>query len=174
MADDDWDAEPAPATPPRGNGTPGLWLLVDVSGSMTEGSKPYRIRNVARTVEQFVRFGHLDGTLRLAALRDGSVWVVGWNPDDEFPLAGLFPAAPPADAADLSGFLGNASGRMLLLSDGFLDRKTANALRAWAEGRPDGSFVFVPIGADTPAGAFRAATVDPEDLWTLAEPGRPR
>ena len=74
--DDDWDSEPASSTPPAAAGAPDLWILVDASGSMTEGGKRYMVRNVARTVEQFVRLGHLDGSIRLAAFRNGEVWTV--------------------------------------------------------------------------------------------------
>lgn len=171
--DDDWDSEPTPSTPPTATGVPCLWILVDASGSMTEGGKRYMVRNVARTVEQFVRLGHLNGSVRLAAFRNGEAWSVDWNVNDEFPLDSVF-ADFPSSTSDLRSFLEGVIGRSLLVSDGFIDRKSALAITIWKAGLSGNELFFVPVGGDAIAGKHRDVAVKPEELWKVVDAWRTR
>ena len=171
--DDDWDSEPASSTPPAAAGAPDLWILVDASGSMTEGGKRYMVRNVARTVEQFVRLGHLDGSIRLAAFRNGEVWTVDWIVNDEFPLDLVF-ADAPSSPSELQRFLEGAAGRFLLVSDGFIDKKSALAITNWKAGLSGNELFFVPVGGDAVTGKHRDVAVKPEELWTVVDAWRTR
>ena len=169
--DDDWDSEPTLSAPPAAVGVTDLWILVDASGSMTEGGKRYMVRNVARTVEQFVRLGHLNGAVRLAAFRNGEVWSVDWTPDDEFPLDSVF-ADFPSLTSDLRSFLEGLTGRFLLVSDGFIDRKSASAITIWKAGLSENELFFVPVGGDAITGKHRDVAVKPEDLWRVVDAWR--
>lgn len=173
MVDDDWDSEQASAAPTVADVVPDIWLLVDSSGSMTESGKAFAVRNVARTVEQFVRLGHLQGSVRLAAFRNGEAWSVDWNVDDEFPLDSVF-ADSPSSTSDLRSFLEGVTGRFLLVSDGFFDRKSASAITIWKTGLSENELFFVPVGGDAIAGKHRDVAVKPEELWNVVNAWRTR
>ena len=171
MADDDWDNEPTPSAPDAIASASDLWILVDASGSMTEGGKRYMVRNVARTVEQFIRLGYLRGSVHLVAFRNGECWSVPWNVDDEFPLESVFvehPLSPP----DLRSFIENVTGRFLLVSDGFIDKKSARAITIWKTKLPKDKLFFVPVGSDAVAGKHRDIAVKPEALWAVVDAWR--
>ena len=131
------------------------------------------VRNVARTVEQFVRFGHLAGSVRLAAFRNGEAWSVDWNVNDEFPMDSVFADAPSL-TSDLRSFLDGVSGRFLLVSDGFVDRKSASAITIWKAGLSENELFFVPVGGDAIAGKHRDVAVRPEELWNVVDAWRTR
>lgn len=171
--DDDWDSEPTSSAEPAAAGAPDLWILVDASGSMTEGGKRYMVRNVVRTVEQFVRLGHLKGSIRLAAFRNGEAWSVDWNVNDEFPMDSVF-VDSPSSASDLRSFLEGVTGRFLLVSDGFIDRKSASAITIWKAGLSENELFFVPVGGDAVAGKHRDVAVKPEELWKVVDAWRTR
>ncbi len=171
--DDDWDSESTSSTPPTATGAPDLWILVDASGSMTEGGKRYMVRNVARTVEQFVRLGYLKGSIRLAAFRNGEAWMIDWNVDDEFPLDLIFADAPSL-ISGFQQFLEGVTGRFLLVSDGFIDRKSASAITIWKAGLSGNELFFVPLGGDAVAGKHRDVAVKPEELWKVVDSWRTR
>lgn len=171
MADDDWDNEPTPSATDAPASASDLWVLVDASGSMTEGGKCYMVRNVARTVEQFIRLGYLRGSVHLLAFRNGEGWLVVWNVDDEFPLESVL-AERPLSPLDLLSFLENATGRFLLVSDGFIDRKSARAITIWKTKLPKNKLFFVPVGSDAVAGKHRDIAVKPEALWAVVDAWR--
>ena len=171
--DDDWDSEPASSTSPAAAGAPDLWILIDASGSMTEGGKRYMVRNVARTVEQFVRLRYLDGPVRLAAFKNGEAWTVDWNVDEEFPLDLVF-NEHPSSLLELQQFLKGTTGRFLLVSDGFIDRKSASAITNWRAGLSGNELFFIPVGGDAVTRKLRDVVVKPEELWTVVDAWRTR
>ena len=148
-----------------------LWILIDASGSMTEGGKCYMVRNVARTVEQFIRLGYLAGSVHLAAFRNCEGWLVDWNVDDEFPLDSVF-VEQPSSPTDLQPFLESATGRFILVSDGFFDRRSAQAINIWKANLPKNKLFFVPVGGDAVSGKLRDVIVKPEELWAVADAWR--
>lgn len=171
MADDDWDNEPTPSAPDATASAFDLWILVDASGSMTEGGKRYMVRHVARTVEQFIRLGYLKGSVHVIAFRNGEGWLVNWNVDDEFPMDIVFVDHPPSPT-DLCSFLESASGSFMLVSDGFIDRKSAKAINTWKTKLPKNKLFFVPVGSDAVAGKHRDIAVKPEALWAVVDAWR--
>ena len=171
MVDDDWDNEQTPSAPDASASASELWILVDASGSMTEGGKCYMVRNVVRTVEQFTRFGSLAGSIRLVAFRNGEGWLVNWNVDNEFPLDMVFVDHPPSPT-DLRSLLESVTGRFLLVSDGFFDRKSAQAINIWKTNLPKNKLFFVPVGGDAVVGKHRDIMVKPENLWFAVDAWR--
>lgn len=171
MADDDWDNEPTLSTADATASASDLWILVDASGSMTEGGKRYMVRNVARTVEQFIRLGYLRGSVHLVAFRNGEGWLVNWNVDEEFPLDMVFVDHPPSPT-DLRSFLESATGRFILVSDGFIDRKSALTINTWKTKLPRNKLFFVLVGGDAVVGKHRDIAVKPEALWAVVDAWR--
>ena len=60
-----------------------LYIVCDTSGSMSENGKRMRVRGIARTIEQYIRLGYGNISLKLIVWNT-TASLLEWNPDDEF------------------------------------------------------------------------------------------
>lgn len=126
-----------------------LFLICDVSGSMSENGKDTLMRGVARTVEQYVRLGYGAADIRLV-LWNNDAETVEWNPDDELPDR-LLNCSGSANAAALCKLLDTTSTSdraVLLLTDGWWSREDALALKRWKRDQQSGVLRIIKIGSD--------------------------
>ena len=127
-----------------------LFLICDISGSMSENGKDTLMRGVARTVEQFVRLGYGASEIRLV-LWNNVAETVEWNPDGELPDR-LLNCSGSANAAALCDLLDSASvpdRAVLLLTDGWWSRDDALALKRWKRNQQSDVLRIIKIGSDS-------------------------
>jgi len=145
-----------------------LYIIIDVSGSMSEDGKHLISRGVARTVEQYFRLGYGCADLKLVAWSK-EAQIVEWSLDKEFPPEMLV-CEMAANAEVLITLLGGQpNGKVLLISDGFWSLDDAKALKRWKESLQQHTLRFIKIGADGNAQLKGADVFAAEDLFAALD-----
>ena len=121
-----------------------LYLICDISGSMSENSKYLIVRNLVRSVEQYYRLGY--GTCELKLISwNNEARIIEWNQNDEFPPE-MLESKDTINTESLIKFLdGQPDGKILLISDGFL----TDAFKKWKNKLPVDTMRIIKVGADT-------------------------
>ncbi|MBR3922650.1 MAG: hypothetical protein IKJ45_06020 [Kiritimatiellae bacterium] len=141
-----------------------LWIVVDASGSTSECGRKMLNRQICRNIEQFVRFGYGSADLHLV-IAAGEVSEVEWNTKDEFPLDKL-PCLGTFNSAEIVKFFEGKSGRVLIVTDGYVGAKGADILSDWAQGLDDSDSVRMIV--TNPAKKFRSNSIKaftPQELF---------
>ena len=107
-----------------------LWIVVDASGSTSECGRKMLNRQICRSAEQYLRFGCGSANLHLV-IATGEVNEVEWNTNDEFPLDKL-PCFGTFNPAEVVEFFKGKTGRILIVTDGYVGAKGADILSDWA------------------------------------------
>ncbi len=124
-----------------------IHIIVDVSGSMSEGGKHLIARGVARATEQYFRLGYGRADLKLVAWNH-EARVVEWIPNKEFPPEMLV-CKKAANAQALINFFGEQpDGKVLLITDGFWLQDDAKSLKRWKENLQKDTLRIIKVGAD--------------------------
>jgi hypothetical protein len=145
-----------------------LYIIVDVSGSMSEGGKHLIARGVARAMEQYFCFGYGCADLKLVAWSQ-EAWVVEWIPNNEYPPEMLV-CERAANAEALITLLGEQpDGKVLLITDGFWSQDDAKALKRWKESLQQDTLRIIKIGADASPQLKGADVFAAEDLFTALD-----
>jgi hypothetical protein len=140
-----------------------LYIIVDVSGSMSEGGKLLITRGVARAMEQYCRLGYGCADLKLI------VWgknarVVEWTLDEELPEVILF-CEKEANAESLITLLGEQPDyKLLLITDGFWAKDDSKAMKNWRASLQENRLRIIKIGADANPRLKGNDVFDAEDL----------
>jgi len=125
-----------------------LWLIWDTSGSMAENAKRFIARGVAREVEQFCRLGYGDAELKLVAWGN-EAQLMEWSPDEEIPPE-MLDCNETASVGALLALIGEQQeDKFMLITDGFLARDDAKALKRWKDGLPPDALRMIKVGADS-------------------------
>lgn len=131
-----------------------LWIVVDASGSTSECGRKMLNRQICRSVEQYLRFGYGSANLHLV-IATGEVNEVEWNANDEFPLDKL-PCFGIFNPAEVVEFFKGKTGRILMVTDGYVGAKGADILSDWATNlEPDSVRMIVT----NPAKKFRSNSI---------------
>jgi hypothetical protein len=126
---------------------PTLYIIVDVSGSMSEGGKHLISHGVGRAIEQYFRIGYGHADLKLVAWCKVAQ-VVEWIPDKDFPLE-MQVCKGAANTEALITLLGEQpDGKVLLITDGFWSQDDTKALKRWKESLQLDTLRVIKIGAD--------------------------
>jgi hypothetical protein len=145
-----------------------LYIIVDVSGSMSEGGKCLIARGVARAVEQYLRLGYGCADLKLVAWNEESR-VVDWIPDEEFPSEMLV-CESAAKLKALIALLGqHPEGKILLITDGFWSQDNVKGLKHLKESLQQNSLRIIKIGADANPQLKGASVFAAEDLFAALD-----
>ena len=131
-----------------------LYLVCDISGSMTENGKNMLVRGIARATEQYLRLFGGAASIKLV-LWNKTASVVDWNIDDEFPEAMLECSRNPSGSSDAPGqniplcelIQTMPEGKYLFLTDGWWMSGNDDVSRLIREMPPDRVRIFL-IGAD--------------------------
>lgn len=125
-----------------------LHLICDISGSMSEGGKPFILRTVVMTVAQWARLKYGHTAIMLCAWATEARQWADWSVKDEFPLDMLV-CKGTTNARALIQLLGSKpDGNVLILTDGFWARDDAKALSRWQQDLPPDTLRVIQIGAD--------------------------
>jgi hypothetical protein len=145
-----------------------LYIIVDVSGSMSEGGKCLIARGVVRAMEQYFRLGYGCADLKLVAWSK-EARVVEWIPDKEFPPEMLV-CEKAANAEALITLLGEQpDGKVLLITDGFWSQADAKALKLWKKNLKQDGLRIIKIGADANRQVKGADVFAAEDLFAALD-----
>lgn len=125
-----------------------LNLVCDISGSMSEGGKPFILRTLVMTVAQWVRKGYGQAEIRLFAWSSQAHHIQNWSIKDDFPVDMLACHGVTSGAALLQLLGDELSGKVLILTDGFWTRDIAKILSCWQEGLPSDTLRVIQVGAD--------------------------
>lgn len=125
-----------------------LHLVCDISGSMSEGGKPFILRTVVTTVAQWVRLEYGHAAIKLCSWATEARHWPDWNIKNEFP-AEMVICEGAANGGALAQLLGSEpDGKVLILTDGFWTRDDVKTLNRWQEGLPPDTLRIIQIGAD--------------------------
>jgi len=143
-----------------------MYLICDISGSMSENGKYLITRNLARSIEQYFRLGYGKGEIKLIAWNKEARFV-DWMPDDEFPdeMLNCKGAANPESLIDLMG--GQPDGKILLITDGFYSYDNAKVLKRWKNKLPPDTLRIIKTGADADPHLKGEDVFASEDLFLL-------
>lgn len=125
-----------------------LNLVCDISGSMSEGGKPFILRTLVTTVAQWVRKGYGQAEIRLFAWSSQAHHIQNWSIKDDFPVDMLACHGGTSGAALLQLLGDELTGKVLILTDGFWTRDVAKTLSRWQEGLPPDTLRVIQVGAD--------------------------
>ena len=135
---------------------------------MSEGGKHLIASGVARTTEQYFRFGYGCADLRLVAWNK-EARAVEWIPDREFPPEMLV-CGKAAYAEALINLLGEQpDGKVLLITDGFWSQDDAKALKRWKECLQQDTLRIIKIGADANPQLKGSEVFAAEDLFAALD-----
>ncbi|MDR2596007.1 MAG: hypothetical protein LBC76_01680 [Treponema sp.] len=124
-----------------------LYLICDISGSMSEGGKCFITRGMARTIEQYFRLGYGKGEIKLIAWSN-EARIVEWVSDNEYPEE-MLDCKGAANAKALIELLGEQiDGKVLLFTDGFWTRNDETDLKRWKRKLMPDTLRVIKIGAD--------------------------
>ena len=125
-----------------------LHLVCDISGSMSDGGKPFIMRTLVTTVAQWVLYGYGRTEITLWAWGSEARQIPDWGTRSEFPVE-LLSCAGTANGSSLIESLGDKpDGKVLLFTDGFWSRDDARNLRRWKDGLSSNTLRIIKIGAD--------------------------
>ncbi len=125
-----------------------LHLVCDISGSMSDGGKPFIMRTLATTIAQWAWIGTGQTEITLWAWSSEARCISGWSNKSEFPPE-LLSCRGSANSAALIQLLGDEpGGKVLLLTDGFWSRDDAKTLKQWKDCLPSDTLRIIKIGAD--------------------------
>lgn len=125
-----------------------LHLVCDISGSMSDGGKPFVMRMLVLAIAQWTRLGYARTEIRLCGWASESRHFLDWNTKDELPKE-LLACGGSSNGDALIKLLGDKpDGKVLLLTDGFWTRDGARMLKRWKEHLPPDTLRVIKIGAD--------------------------
>jgi len=125
-----------------------LHVVCDISGSMSEGGKPFILRTVATSVAQWLRLEYGHAAIKLCAWATEARHCPDWNINNEFPEEMVI-CEGAANGTALVQLLGSEpDGKILILTDGYWTRDDAKTLNRWQEGLPPDTLRVIQIGAD--------------------------
>ncbi len=125
-----------------------LHLVCDISGSMSDGGKPFIMRTLVTTVAQWALYGYGHAEITLCAWGSEARRIPAWGTRCEFPVE-LLSCAGTANSSSLIQLLGNKpDGKVLLLTDGFWSRDDTKNLKRWKDCLPLDTLRIIKIGAD--------------------------
>ena len=125
-----------------------LHLVCDISGSMSDGGKPFIMRTLVATVAQWVLYGYGHSEIALWAWASETCPIPDWSAKSEFPVE-LLSCAGTANSTSLIQLLGNKpDGKVLLLTDGFWSQDDAKTLKRWKDCLPSGTLRIIKVGVD--------------------------
>ena len=145
-----------------------LNVIIDTSGSMSEGGKHLIARGVARALGQYFHLGYGCAELKLVAWSK-EVRLIEWTPNKEFPPE-ILVCEKAANAEALITLLSeHPDGKVLLITDGFWSRDDAKALKRWKERLQQNTLRVIKIGADANPQLKGAHVFAAEDLFVALD-----
>ena len=145
-----------------------IYLICDTSGSMSESGKCLITRSMARTIEQYFRFGYGKGEIKLI------VWskearIVEWVSDNEYPEE-MLDCKGAANARALIKLLGEqVDGKVLFLTDGFWKRDDESDIKRWKRKLMPDTLRVIKIGADANTHLKGSDVFSAEDLFAALD-----
>lgn len=125
-----------------------LHLVCDISGSMSDGGKPFIIRTLVTTVAQWVSYGYGRAEIALWAWGSEAHCIPDWVTRSEFPEELLSCAGTANSSSLIESLGGKPDGKVLLFTDGFWSRDDARALQRWKDNLPSDILRIITLGAD--------------------------
>ena len=125
-----------------------LHLVCDISGSMSEGGKPFIMRTLVTTVAQCELYGYWRAEITLWAWDSEARRIPDWGARSEFPEQLLLCAGTANCSSLIQSFGDKPDGKILLFTDGFWSRDDARALKRWKDSLPSNTLRIIKIGPD--------------------------
>lgn len=125
-----------------------FYIVCDISGSMSENGKRMQVRAIARTIEQYIRFGYGNGILKLV-LWNETASLVEWNPDEDLPER-LFECYGSTNADVLCSLFDSApDAKILLLTDCCWSKDATTVLKRWQRKLSPDALRIIKIGSES-------------------------
>lgn len=146
-----------------------LHLVCDISGSMSDGGKPFIMRTLVTTVAQWALYGYGRAEITLWAWSSEARRIPDWGTRSEFPVE-LLSCAGTANSSSLIQSLGNKpDGKVLLFTDGFWSLDDARTLERWKDGLSPNTLRSIKIGADANAQLKGTDLFSSEELFAALD-----
>lgn len=125
-----------------------LHLVCDISGSMSDGGKPFIMRTLVTTITQWVLYGYGRTRITLWAWGSEVRRIPDWGTKSEFPVE-LLSCTGTTNSSSLIQSLGDKpDGQILLFTDGFWSRDDTKTLKRWKDNLPANMLRIIKIGVD--------------------------
>jgi len=145
-----------------------LYLICDISGSMSEGGKCLITRGITLAIEQYFRFGYGKGEIKLIAWGK-EARIAEWVSGNEYPNE-MLDCKGAANAKALIELLGEQiDGKVLLLTDGFWKSGAEKELKRWMKRQKLDILRIIRIGADANTHLKEFNTFSAEDLFVALD-----
>ena len=141
-----------------------LWIIIDTSGSMLETGKRFIVRTFVRQVEQYIRYYKNEINLKLVSVNDEIEIIDEDISKDDYPQQ-FMDCKGKFDAIKLIDKLKQASGKFLLITDGF-SLNTYTAIKNWEKGLQKDVLRVVKIGEDI---SLLEKSNKPEDIFQILD-----
>lgn len=146
-----------------------LHLICDISGSMSDGGKPFIMRTLVTSIAQWVLYGYGHAEITLWAWGAEVQRISDWSPRSELPVE-LLSCAGTTNFSSLIQSLGSKfDGKVLFLTDGFWSRDDVRALKRWKDGLPSDTLRIIKIGADANPQLKGPDLFSPDDLFAALD-----
>lgn len=146
-----------------------LHLICDVSGSMSEGGKPFIMRTLVTSIAQWILYDYVHAKVNLWAWGAEVQRIPGWSPGCEFPVE-FFSCAGTTNSSSLIQSLGSTfEGKVLLLTDGFWPPDDKRILKRWKNSLPSDTLRIIKIGADADPQLKGSEIFSPDDLFAALD-----
>ena len=146
-----------------------LHLVCDISGSMSDGGKPFIMRTLVTTVAQWVLYGYGRTEITLWAWGSDVRRIPDWDVRSEFPLELLSCAGPANGSSLIQSFGDQPDGKVLLFTDGFWSRDDEKALKRWKDNLPLNILRIIKIGSDSNPRLKGPELFSSEDLFSALD-----
>lgn len=125
-----------------------LHLVLDISGSMSDGGKPFIMRTLVTTIAQWVLYGYGRTEITLWAWGSEVRRIPDWGAKSEFPDELLLCTGIANSSSLIKLFGEKPDGKVLLLTDGFWSRDDARTLKRWKDNFSSTMLRIIKIGVD--------------------------
>ncbi len=142
-----------------------LYLVIDTSGSMSEGGKRFIARGVARFTEQYVRLGYGCADMVLVLWSD-KARIVEWDTDQEIPNE-VLESRGSVNFESLLNLIGdNPEAKVAIITDGFFSRDNSKAFKVWRQNLQLDSLRVIKVGADSVPNLKEPYVYSSDDLFS--------
>lgn len=146
-----------------------LNLVCDISGSMSDGGKPFIMRTLVTSIAQWALYGYGRAEITLWAWSAEAQRISDWRPGSEFPVELLSCSGTTNCSSLVRSFGSRLDGKVLLLTDGFWSRDDERALKRWKDGLPLESLRIIKVGADVNPQLKGPEVFSPDDLFAALD-----
>lgn len=145
--------------------TEDLTIIIDTSGSMSEGGKLFIARGLVIKIGQHISLGYSSMRPVLYSWSN-ELKGVSWCPEEDYPEA-LMVAEGSTNAPALVSHFQNSSENILVITDGHLANHDLSAFKEWETTKEENSIKIIQLSGDSEQKKYQSSTHHADDLIAI-------